>query len=185
LQIQQSIMSEDEVQAKLTNLENDVATLQGENDRLNSELKLRDQTIDELKDVQKSLEEQVKAAHEETRKSMEIASSSEQLEQLKADKGKQASHIIDLENKLKMYQDFESSRVAMEKQLTEIEQKSQKHLQELVEAKASHELEVKSLKEQIIKLSQDEADYNPGWAKLIDLQIVIKVSLNPRFMHIT
>lgn len=117
-------MSEaDDNQARITNLENDVATLQGENDRLNNELKLKEQAISELLETQKSLELQVKAANIDP----------DELVSLKSDKEKQSSHIIDLENKLKHYQSFEASRLTMEKQLQEIEEKSQKYLSDLVE----------------------------------------------------
>ena len=154
-----------EEQTKITNLENDVSTLQGENDRLNSELLLKEKYIQELQQTQKSLEDQVKACN----------INPEEFEKLKNDKEKQSLHIIDLENKLKEYQNFESARITMQKQLEAIEEKSNLQLKELVETKASHEMEVKELKERIMKLSQEEGEYNSDFDQLVQIKIVIEV----------
>ena len=154
-----------EEQTKITNLENDVSTLQGENDRLNSELLLKEKYIQELEQTQKSLEDQVKACN----------INPEEFEKLKNDKEKQSLHIIDLENKLKEYQNFESARITMQKQLEAIEEKSNLQLKELVETKASHEMEVKELKERIMKLSQEEGEYNSDFDQLVQIKIVIEV----------
>ena len=154
-----------EEQTKITNLENDVSTLQGENDRLNSELLLKEKYIQELEQTQKSLEDQVKACN----------INPEEFEKLKNDKEKQSLHIIDLENKLKEYQNFETARITMQKQLEAIEEKSNLQLKELVETKASHEMEVKELKERIMKLSQEEGEYNSDFDQLVQIKIVIEV----------
>lgn len=156
-----------EEQTKITNLENDVSTLQGENDRLNSELLLKEKYIQELQQTQKSLEDQVKACN----------INPEEFEKLKNDKEKQSLHIIDLENKLKEYQNFESARITMQKQLEAIEEKSNLQLKELVETKASHEMEVKELKERIMKLSQEEGEYNSDFDQLVQIKIVIEVKI--------
>jgi len=43
----------EELTTKVSNLENDIATLSGENDRLTTALKTKDETINEMKQTQK------------------------------------------------------------------------------------------------------------------------------------
>lgn len=152
----------EELKGKISNLENDVATLTGENSRLNTDLKNKINIIDELRETQKSLEAQIKAAARPQTDSAD----------LKAETDRQAQHIIDLEAKLKGYQEFELSKTTLEKQLKESKQKADNHLKELVESKAKHELEVKQLRSRIAELStQPDNDYNSDLNQLVEIKI--------------
>jgi len=159
----------EELHMKITNLEKEVATLSGENDRLNSEIKLREKAISEFKETQISLEAQVKAAHIDPHA----------INELKKDNEKQAKRIIELEDQVKHYQEKEASRAALEKQLHEIEEKSKKYLKELAESKSAYELEIKHLNEKLSKLASkdSENEYNSEMNQLVDLKIIINVRI--------
>lgn len=157
---------------KVSNLENDVATLTGENDRLNSELKVKDSTIVELQHTQESLEAQIKAAEQPKEKQSDTDQAKYE------EKDRQAQHIIDLENKLKSYQDFESSKTALEKDLQNAKAKSEQLLKELVENKAKHELEVKELRQKITDLSSQapKEEHNSEMNQLVEIKIDVIAS---------
>lgn len=153
----------EQLRTKVSNLENDVATLTGENDRLQSEIKAKDEVIDDLKEVEKSLIDQIKAAKQP----------SGDIDDIKAQNDRQGQHIIDLENKLKEYQDFESSRTSLEKQLQDAKDKAEGHFKELVATKSQHELDVKQLRTKIAELSANDDESNPDFHQPIELKIEV------------
>eukprot|EP00345_Euplotes_harpa_P009479 CAMPEP_0168346892 /NCGR_PEP_ID=MMETSP0213-20121227/18607_1 /TAXON_ID=151035 /ORGANISM="Euplotes harpa, Strain FSP1.4" /LENGTH=132 /DNA_ID=CAMNT_0008355761 /DNA_START=6 /DNA_END=401 /DNA_ORIENTATION=- len=129
-------MSEDsnieQLKEQISKLENDVATLTGENSRLNSEIK-------RMATTQHSLNPQPEASAD--------------VEELKDALDRKDQQISDLQEKLKHYKGFEASRLSMEGQLNEIQIKADNYLRELAATKASHELEVKELKTKLKMLA--------------------------------
>eukprot|EP00345_Euplotes_harpa_P002134 CAMPEP_0168324518 /NCGR_PEP_ID=MMETSP0213-20121227/4135_1 /TAXON_ID=151035 /ORGANISM="Euplotes harpa, Strain FSP1.4" /LENGTH=618 /DNA_ID=CAMNT_0008326817 /DNA_START=6 /DNA_END=1866 /DNA_ORIENTATION=+ len=154
-------MSEDsnieQLKEQISKLENNVATLTGENSRLNSEIK-------RMTTMQHSLDPQPEAS----------AKPSADVEELKDALDRKDQQIADLQEKLKHYKGFEASRLSMEAQLNEIQIKADNYLRELTATKASHELEVKELKAKLKMLAAgaDGSDeLNSGYGQLVQLNI--------------
>lgn len=152
----------EQLTTKISNLENDVATLTGENNRLNSEVKSKDNIITELKETQKSLEEQVKAAQRPVSESQDWIQERE----------RQAQHIIELETKLREYKDFEIKRLDMEKQVRQ----AQDHAQKLVEEAfyTMYELKARNISNQTLLEAKHELEIATLTSKIENLETILK-----------
>ncbi|CAI2359114.1 unnamed protein product [Moneuplotes crassus] len=119
----------EELRTKISNLESEVATLSGENDRLNSIIKSKEDAIQEMDSTQKSLKDQIKAAGPEISENTDYKAQLESKDQ----------EIALLTKKLASLQTVEDEKKSLENQIKALE--------------ADHEIEVKSLQ---LKLSQFE-----------------------------
>lgn len=126
------------LQTIISNLEKEISTLYGENDRLTSQLK------NALKQKELNDEEEMEE------KSIHVAKATED----------QAKHIKELETKLKMYDNFEGANETLEKQLNEYKTKANNYLTELTAVKSEHALVIKDLKERLTQKSAQKDDHD-------------------------